>query len=145
MMVGAPIWTPAAAGELLDLPTTAAPKTAAPAAPATPSAIHSHLCPPPEILCDFVPASAEAERYCEQTIPARVWPLDAVIRISIRPADRFHCIPHALARPSERVVAISVFPPLANAPLGPSSGRRKLTVAPSTGRPVSSVTWTVIP
>ncbi len=28
---------------------------------------------------------------------------------------------------------ISVFDPLANVPLGPSSGRRKLTVAPSTG------------
>ena len=42
------------------------------------------------------------------------------------------------------VIATSVRSPLTNAPPGPSSGRWKLTAAPGTGLPVSSVISTVI-
>jgi hypothetical protein len=42
-------------------------------------------------------------------------------------------------RPSEPVTTISVRIPLAKFPVGPSSGRRTETDAPSTGRPASSL------
>ena len=67
------------------------------------------------------------------------------MRMSTRPAVRFHGMPHTAARPSARVVTISVFDPLVKVPVGPSAGSRKLTVAPSIGLPVSPVTSTVIP
>ena len=67
------------------------------------------------------------------------------MRISNGPAVRFHCMPQTAARPSACVAAISVRAPELNTPPGPSAGKVKLTVAPSTGRPVSSVTSTVSP
>jgi len=67
------------------------------------------------------------------------------MRISNGPAVRFHCMPHTAARPSTRVAAISVRPPVLKTPPGPSAGNVKLTVAPSTGRPASSVTSTATP
>ncbi len=77
--------------------------------------------------------------------PARASPFTAVIRISTVPEVLFHCIPQTVARPSVCVVTTSVRRPDAKTPLGPSSGNRKLTDAPSTGFPVSSVTETVSP
>src|ERR1035441_8294589 len=52
--------------------------------------------------------------------------------------------PCRLARPWASAMTTSVRSPLANAPLGPPSGRWKLTAAPATGLPVSSVISTVI-
>ena len=49
-----------------------------------------------------------------------------------------------LARPPASVITTSVRSPLTNAPPGPSSGRWKLTAAPATGLPVSSVISTAI-
>ena len=43
------------------------------------------------------------------------------------------------------VYALPMSAPVLNTPPGPSAGKVKLTVAPSTGRPVSSVTSTVSP
>lgn len=125
-------------------------KTAAPAP--TPTAIappiHSHLCPP----CDAVKTpsppdlgATESLKYCVLMRPARACSLIAVTRISTGPGVLFHCIPHTDARPSGPVVTISVRRPELKVPLAPSSGRRKLTAAMSTGLPVSSVTSTVRP
>lgn len=126
-------------------PASAVAATPAAAAPPTANPIHSHLWPRGPTRAVLARASGESERKMEQVVPARVCPLSAVIRISSAPAVRFHCMPQTPARPSAPVVTISVFDPLANVPAGPESGNRKLTEAPSTGLPVSSLTWTVMP
>jgi len=123
------------------LPARAVLATPPAAAPATASEIHSHLCPGPvRVVRDEV-----SDKNCPTTVPARACPFTAVMRISKLPTVRFHCIPQAPARPSACVVMISVLEPLEKDPPGPSSGNMKLTVAPSTGLPVSSVTSSVMP
>ena len=126
----------------------ATPATPAAAAPATTSEIHRSLWLP-RAARNFPGAVSRATdallKDCELTTTARAGPFTAAMRISNGPAVRFHCMPHTAARPSACVAAISVRAPVLNTPLGPSAGRVKLTVAPSTGRPVSSVTSTVTP
>ena len=149
MMLGLPTESVTAGvvsvGELCERPNI----MPAAAPPPTAAAISSHLVFPP---CDALnvpspPAcgTAVSLRYCVLTIPARAWSLIAVMRISIGPATLFHCIPETDARPSAPVLATSVRSPELNMPLGPESGSRKLTEAPGTGLPASSVTSTVIP
>ena len=98
-------------------------KTPPAAAPATANEIHSHLCPPRPRFRELAAASGASLKNWGHIVPARVCPLTAVIRTSKDPAVRFHCMPQTLARPSARVVTISVFEPVENVPLGPSSGR----------------------
>ena len=150
MMLGLPIESPVTGDTLggavdpFDR-TNAAPP---PAAPAASAASHSHLCPP----CDAVKTpsppdfgATESLKYSVLMRPARACSLIAVTRISTGPGVLFHCIPQTDARPSGPVVTISVRRPELKVPLAPSSGRRKLTAAISTGLPVSSVTSTVRP
>ena len=140
-MVGVPIrvMLTAAVGADPPAPPPCTASMPAAAAPPAPSTIHAHLCPPcpPEfrMACEL---SSALLKVSEQTVPARKAPFAAVMRTSNDPAIRFHCMPQALTLPSGWLVATSVFEPLANVPLGPCSGRRKATVAPSTGLPKSS-------
>ena len=83
--------------------------------------------------------------YWNETVPARACSFEATMRISNRPATRLNSIECTAARPRSSVTATSVRSPLTKVPLGPCSGRWKLTAAPSTGRPVSSVTTTAMP
>src|ERR1017187_2157683 len=86
----------------------------------------------------------DSATYWNDTVPARACSLDARIRIRNLPGRRLASKPCRLARPWASAMTTSVRSPLTNAPLGPSSGRWKLTAAPATGLPVSSVISTVI-
>src|ERR1700691_5305707 len=109
-MLGEPIETPAGTAVGVDVFfVSAVAATPAAAAPPTARAIHNHLCPFGPTLAVEARASGESERYSEQVVPARVFPLSAVTRTSSEPAVWFHCIPQTPARPSAPVVTISVF------------------------------------
>src|SRR5713101_2245828 len=66
-------------------------------------------------------------------MPARASSFTVVIRISTGPGVLFHCMPHTVARPFAPVVTTSVRRPELKTPVAPSSGKRKLTAAFSTG------------
>ena len=82
--------------------------------------------------------------YWKDTVPARACSLEARIRIWNRPGAWLATNPRKPARPPASVMTTSVRSPLTNTPPGPSSGRWKLTAAPGTGLPVSSVISTTI-
>lgn len=147
LMVGKPICTGCAVtggaspGVCVALRLPRANPAAAPPPANAAKRIHLRFPPPPD-LGDF--ATGVSEMYCEQIVPARDSPLAAVTRTCRAPGTRFQRIPCTAARPSVAVIAMSVFMPPSKAPLGPSSGSRKLTATPSRGRPVSSVSRTAM-
>jgi len=71
------------------------------------------------------------------------WPRqDAVTRTRYWPGRRFGLRPRPVARPSGPVCIVRLRPLPENVPLGPDAGSRNVTVAPVTGAPVASSTWT---
>jgi hypothetical protein len=103
----------------------------------------SHLRDPP-LRAALLERTGASETYWPTITPARTGPFTAVTRTWKDPAERLATKSWAIAFPSGAVIPMSVFIPCAKEAPGPSSGMRKLTATPSTGRPVSSVTSTTI-
>lgn len=145
MKPGVPICGGVAAGTApegpLALPLIAT-KPPAAAPPAT-ARMAIHFRPEPPLRTFF--AAGASETYWLTRVPARTPFFTTVTRTWYGPVRRPATKSCTDARPSGVVVRISVRMPRANVAPGPASGMRKLTAAPSTGRPVSSVISTTTP